>query len=110
MFMPFLVGTRYELFEELEDHHKTDITETAPKCARKMHSPLIYCSSAHDINVKNIFKVIIAKVFNVVHKLKQKHDFINEAIIEFDQSELATSAVQIYERQNEKRLRKSKSD
>merc|ERR1712013_194666 len=73
MFMPFLIGTKFDLFEELEEHNKTEITKNARKFARKMHAPLIYCSSAQSINVKKIFQVIIGKVFNLKPKIKEAH-------------------------------------
>eukprot|EP01084_Bolivina_argentea_P296794 511210_1 len=84
IFMPFLIGTKFDLFDELEDHHKQDITKQARKFAKKMHAPLIYCSSAQSINVKKIFKVIIAKVFDLKPKIKEAHDATKEALIEFD--------------------------
>merc|ERR1719385_337128 len=84
MFMPFLIGTKFDLFEELDEHHKTDITKNARKFARKMHAPLIYYSSAQSINVKKIFKVIIAKVFNLKPKIKEAHDATKEALVEFE--------------------------
>ena len=82
--MPFLIGTKFDLFDELEDHHKQDITKQARKFARKMRAPLIYCSSAQSINVKKIFKVIIAKVFDLKPKIKEAHDATKEALIEFE--------------------------
>merc|ERR1712087_92933 len=84
IFMPFLIGTKFDLFEELEEHHKTGITKNARKFARKMHAPLIYCSSAQSINAKKIFKVIIAKVFNLKPKIKEAHDATKEALVEFE--------------------------
>ena len=82
--MPFLIGTKFDLFDELEDHHKSDITKQARKFAKKMHAPLIYCSSAQSINVKKIFKVIIAKVFDLKPKIKEVHDATKDALIEFE--------------------------
>merc|ERR1712228_861907 len=84
IFMPFLIGTKFDLFDELEDHHKKDITKQARKFAKKMHAPLIYCSSAQSINVKKIFKVIIAKVFDLKPKIKEAHDATKDALIEFE--------------------------
>merc|ERR1712154_404772 len=84
IFMPFLIGTKFDLFDELEDHHKQDITKQARKFAKKMHAPLIYCSSAQSINVKKIFKVIIAKVFDLKPKIKEAHDATKDALIEFE--------------------------
>merc|ERR1712244_215697 len=86
IFMPFLIGTKFDLFDELEDHHKQDITKQARKFARKMHAPLIYCSSAQSINVKKIFKVIIAKVFDLKPKIKEAHDATKDALIEFERN------------------------
>merc|ERR1739838_462458 len=72
-------------FQELEDIHKTDITRQARKFAKKMHAPLIYCSSAQSINVKKIFKVIIAKVFDLKPRIKEVHDATSEhGLIEFE--------------------------
>jgi len=84
IFISFLIGTKFDLFQELEDIHKTDITRQARKFAKKMHAPLIYCSSAQSINVKKIFKVIIAKVFDLKPRIKEAHDATKEALIEFE--------------------------
>eukprot|EP01084_Bolivina_argentea_P133373 235369_1 len=84
IFMPFLVGTRYHLFSELKDDDKKDVTKQARKFAKKMHAPLVYCSSEHSINVKKIFKIIIAKVFDLKSKIREVHNELKEAIIEFD--------------------------
>merc|ERR1711971_931652 len=53
---------------------------------KKMHAPLIYCSSAQSINVKKIFKVIIAKVFDLKPKIKEAHDATKDALIEFERN------------------------
>merc|ERR1712154_266928 len=82
IFISFLIGTKFDLFQELEDIHKTDITRQARKFAKKMHAPLIYCSSAQSINVKKIFKVIIAKVFDLKPRIKEAQDATKEALIE----------------------------
>merc|ERR1712154_507778 len=86
IFMPFLIGTKFDLFDELEDHLKKDITKQARKFAKKMHAPLIYCSSAQSINVKKIFKVIITKVFDLKPKIKEAHDATKDALIEFERN------------------------
>eukprot|EP01084_Bolivina_argentea_P296793 511208_1 len=106
IFMPFLIGTKFDLFDELEDHHKQDITKQARKFAKKMHAPLIYCSSAQSINVKKIFKVIIAKVFDLKPKIKEAHDATKEALIEFDINEEHDLYVIDEENQNEKGSKK----
>merc|ERR1712113_1065796 len=62
------------------------ITKQARKFAKKMKAPLIYCSSAQSINVKKIFKVIIAKVFDLKPKIKEAHDATKDALIEFERN------------------------
>jgi len=52
LFMPFLIGTKFDLFVELEANEKENITRQARKFAKKMRAPLIYCSSKKSINVK----------------------------------------------------------
>merc|ERR1739842_294421 len=85
IFISFLIGTKFDLFQELEDHHKTDITRQARKFAKKMHAPLIYCSSAQSLTVKKIFPVIIAKVFDLKPRIKEVHDATSEhGLIEFE--------------------------
>eukprot|EP01084_Bolivina_argentea_P242518 406806_1 len=87
IFMPFLIGLKFDLFDELKDHHKQDITKQARKFAKKMHSPLIYVSSAQSINVKKTFKIVLTKVFDLNPKVKEAHDATKEAIIEFNVNE-----------------------
>eukprot|EP01084_Bolivina_argentea_P296797 511218_1 len=85
IFMPFLVGNKYDLFEEMDKKYKLDITKQARKFASKMHSPLIYCSCSNGINVKKIFKIIVGKVFDLNHKIKEQFDELKEPLIEFIQ-------------------------
>eukprot|EP01084_Bolivina_argentea_P296795 511211_1 len=81
-FMPFLVGTKYDLYEENDKEFNIDITRQARKFASKMRSPLIYCSSLAGINVKKIFKLMIAKVFDLKPRMKEVHS-IDDAIFEW---------------------------
>ena len=83
-FMPILIGTRFEKFEKMNDNYKQELTRQARKFREKMDAPLIYCSSAQSINVKKIFKIIIAKVFDLKPKFKQQKDCSKDAILEFD--------------------------
>jgi len=82
-----LIGTKFDLFVELEASEKDNITKQARKFAKKMHAPLIYCSSKNSINIKKIFKVIIAKVFDLQANLKELHDEEHEALLEFNISD-----------------------
>ena len=50
-----------------------------------MNCPLIYCSSNYlDINVEEMFEIIIAKSIGFKPDIKEQHDQQNEAIIELD--------------------------
>lgn len=80
--MPFLIGTKFDLFHQMDKYHKKDITKQARKFAKKMHCPLIYCSSAESINVKRIFKLILNQVFDLKRKMKELHDQTKDAIFE----------------------------
>jgi len=61
----FLIGTKYDIFATLPYDEQKEITKTARKFARAMKANLIFSSSSHSINVKNVFKLVFGKVFNV---------------------------------------------
>lgn len=63
--VPFLVGTKYDLFIELSDEEQEEITRQAKKYAKAMNAPLIFTSTSTSINVKKIFKIIISKIFDL---------------------------------------------
>ena len=82
--MPLLVGTKYDLFKESTNEYKMDITTNARKYAKKMgNAPLIYCSSKDMINIKKIFKLIVAKLFDLHPKIKPNNNELKETLIEF---------------------------
>jgi GTP-binding protein of the ras superfamily involved in termination of M-phase len=47
-----------------------------------MKAPLIFCSSASSINVQKIFKIVLAKVFDLPGQVP-KLTGINEPLIEY---------------------------
>lgn len=63
--VPILVGTKYDLLVELRPEYQERISRQSMKYAQVMNAPLIFCSTAKSINVQKIFKVAIAKVFNL---------------------------------------------
>jgi len=69
--IPFLVGLKFDLFKEKDMNFKQEITQQAQKFAKVMRAPLIFCSSSHSINIKNLFKIIIGKVFHLRPKVKE---------------------------------------
>jgi len=66
-----LVGTKFDVFNEMKDEDKDEISKQAIKVANAMKAPLIFCSSSIGINVQNIFKICISKVFHVPVKIKE---------------------------------------
>jgi GTP-binding protein of the ras superfamily involved in termination of M-phase len=80
--LPFLIGTKFDKFLELPEEEQADITNQARKYAEKMKCPLVYSSAAAGINIKKLFKLVLAKVFD----LKPALDIISnpgEPIIEY---------------------------
>lgn len=63
--IPFLIGTKFDLFDKETMTFKEEVTTQARKFAKAMKAPLIFCSSSHSINIKKIFQTIITKVFSV---------------------------------------------
>jgi len=62
--LPFLVGTKFDLFVKLSEEHQTEVINKARRAARAMKSPLVFSSAQYSINIKKIFKIIFSKVFN----------------------------------------------
>ncbi|KAJ3181106.1 septum-promoting GTP-binding protein 1 [Gaertneriomyces sp. JEL0708] len=63
--IPFLIGTKYDVFAGLERAEQEEITKQARRFAKAMRAPLIFCSTSHSINVQKIFKIILAKAFDL---------------------------------------------
>merc|ERR1712157_545265 len=78
----FLIGSKYDLFDQLDAAYKADISKHARKFAKAMKAPLIYCSACKAINVNKIFQIIVSKVFNVEPRVKELSGE-NEPIIEY---------------------------
>eukprot|EP01006_Ploeotia_vitrea_P036832 TRINITY_DN66061_c7_g8_i3.p1 TRINITY_DN66061_c7_g8~~TRINITY_DN66061_c7_g8_i3.p1 ORF type:complete len:201 (-),score=104.04 TRINITY_DN66061_c7_g8_i3:615-1217(-) len=79
---PFLIGTKYDYFANTAPEHQADVTKQARKFAKAMKAPLIFCSARVSINIKNIFKIVLSKVFELkcnVNKVQK----VGEPIIEY---------------------------
>ena len=81
--MAFLIGTKYDKFVELSQEEQEDITTQARKYAEKMKSPLIYCSAQAGVNVKKLFKLVLAKVFDLNPGV-EKITNVGEPILEYN--------------------------
>jgi len=71
---PFLVGAKYDLFKKEDAVFRDDITTQARRFSKAMKAPLIYTSSAHGINIREIFQLIVAKVFHLRPKLTEEKE------------------------------------
>lgn len=63
--VPFLIGTKFDVFVSLPLEEQQLTTKQARKFAKAMHAPLIYCSTRESINVQKIFKIVLAKAFDL---------------------------------------------
>ncbi|KAF9437236.1 septum-promoting GTP-binding protein 1 [Entomortierella beljakovae] len=63
--IPFLVGTKYDFFSTFSKEEQEEVTKQARKFAKAMKAPLIFCSTAHSINVQKIFKIVLSKAFDL---------------------------------------------
>lgn len=81
--LPFLIGTKYDKFIELPKEEQEDITNQARKYAEKMKCPLIYSSAAAGINIKKLFKLVLAKVFDFPPSI-DKITVVGEPILEYE--------------------------
>jgi len=63
--IPFLVGTKFDIFATFPRDEQEEITKQAKKSSKAMHASLIFCSTAASINVQKIFKIVLAKAFDL---------------------------------------------
>lgn len=63
--IPFLVGTKYDIFVEMSQKDQNEVTVHAMKFAKAMKASLIFCSTSHSVNVQKIFKIILSKAFDL---------------------------------------------
>ncbi|KAJ5079507.1 protein tem1 [Anaeramoeba ignava] len=63
--IPFLIGTKFDIYAGYAPEDQKDITKQARRYARAMKAPLIYCSASCSINVQKIFKIVLSKVFDL---------------------------------------------
>ncbi|KAI8330745.1 P-loop containing nucleoside triphosphate hydrolase protein [Chlamydoabsidia padenii] len=63
--IPLLIGTKYDEFTQMSSQDHEEITIQARKYAQAMKAPLVFCSTAHSINIQKIYKIILAKAFDL---------------------------------------------
>ncbi|KAG6542057.1 hypothetical protein Mapa_016521 [Marchantia paleacea] len=77
-----LVGTKYDHFVNLPEDTQRIITRQARLYAQAMDASLFFSSVTHNINVHKIFKVIVAKLFDLPCNIS-KNLTIGEPIIDY---------------------------
>ncbi|KAF4610182.1 hypothetical protein D9613_010590 [Agrocybe pediades] len=70
--IPFLIGTKFDQFATFPRDEQEEITKQASarlilakRFAKAMHASLIFCSTSASINVQKIFKIVLAKAFDL---------------------------------------------
>ncbi|GMM56560.1 hypothetical protein DAKH74_031760 [Maudiozyma humilis] len=79
--IPIIVGTKYDLFLEMEENQQEDISRTCLRYAQVMNAPVIFTSSTHAINIQKLFKVIVSKVFNLTLTIPEVNDIGDPLLI-----------------------------
>ncbi|EIM20935.1 small monomeric GTPase [Wallemia mellicola] len=72
--IPFLVGTKFDIFAGLPKEDQDEITKQAKRFAKAMHAPLIFCSTSHSIHVQKIFKIVLSKAFDLKCTIPEVHE------------------------------------
>ncbi|KAL6074261.1 Ras GTPase tem1 [Balamuthia mandrillaris] len=80
--IPFLIGTKYDLFANFPKEEQEDITKQARKFAKAMKAPLVFSSAHASINVQKIFKIVLAKAFDLKCTIAQVTE-VGEPILEY---------------------------
>jgi len=63
--MPFLVGCKYDLLLEQPVEEQLHMVSIARRFAAAVDAPLIFCAPSVPINVSNVFKVILIRLFGL---------------------------------------------
>ncbi|KAJ7522334.1 hypothetical protein O6H91_18G006800 [Diphasiastrum complanatum] len=80
--IPILIGTKYDQFVNFPDDIQVTITRQAMHYAQTMRASLFFSSITHNINVRKIFKVIVAKLFDLPCNISKNHNF-GEPIVDY---------------------------
>ncbi|KIM19622.1 hypothetical protein M408DRAFT_197593 [Serendipita vermifera MAFF 305830] len=71
--IPFLIGTKYDIFATFPPDEQEEITKQAKRFAKAMHASLIFSSTAASINIQKIFKIVLAKAFDLKCVIPEIH-------------------------------------
>ena len=59
------MGTKYDAFSTLSVEEQEEIDKLSRRYAKAMNAPLIMTSASHSINIQKLFKILLAKVFDL---------------------------------------------
>ncbi|EDO16613.1 hypothetical protein Kpol_520p36 [Vanderwaltozyma polyspora DSM 70294] len=79
--IPILVGTKYDLFIDLDQSTQEKISRIAMQYAQVMNAPLIFTSTAKSINVQKIFKIALSKIFNLTLTISEINEIGDPLLI-----------------------------
>jgi Gtp-binding protein of the ras superfamily involved in termination of M-phase len=80
--LPFLVGTKFDVFYGLDHADQAEIIAQARKFAKAMKAPLVFCSAAMSVNVPKLFRLVFEKAFSLDTEIEMKHG-VGEPIFEY---------------------------
>jgi len=83
--IPFLIGTKFDSFATFPREEQEEITKQAKRFAKAMHASLIFCSTSASINVQKIFKIVLAKAFDLKCVIPEVHNVGEPILIYVDQ-------------------------
>jgi len=63
--IPFLIGTKFDTFAQMQLSHQQEMTRQARRFAKAMKASLIFCSAKKGINISKIFKCVLTCHFNI---------------------------------------------
>jgi GTP-binding protein of the ras superfamily involved in termination of M-phase len=59
------VGTKYDIFSTFPGDVQAETDKLARKYASAMNASLVFTSASHSVNIQRMFKVVLAKVFQL---------------------------------------------
>eukprot|EP00127_Corallochytrium_limacisporum_P007166 Clim_evm39s243 gene=Clim_evmTU39s243 len=62
---PIIAGTKYDKFIELPDAERIKVQQESLAIAKELNAVLIFCSAADGINIRELFSLILSRIFNL---------------------------------------------
>ena len=81
--LPFLVGTKFDMFLGLDASAQAAVAEQARKYARAMKAPLVFTSSSHGVSINKLFRLVLCKAFSLSTEGIEQIHAAGEPLFEF---------------------------